>query len=1034
MGALGEGVAGGAISGGTMMAGMTSGMAIGALAGGGVFDAATVPFGAAAGLVAGYYAANRAKAGLGIPAPEQMSANVRPYGYAGDMFGSGMSMAGEVALMAKAGVTSSIPFVQKILGYARYHPAAFLAGEASTNFGAGTGAAASETVAPGNTPARIALSVGGAIINPAFWLQNGGRFAASKFGFYGKLLTNAGQKNLVAARAQAIALWHGEDPQRLADVLTTPGIADVPGITSAQKSGSPALAAMEKSLTDSSQKFGSYLHGRAKDALTTMRNAMHLLAHGGTPAEVTGHAETRAIYFRTLIQGVVNDAVDTAVTAAKKLTVDSQRTRAQLGKIAQDAVAKALTMARAAEKELWSKVNKTIPWQAPEHSIAAYKQVGEDVLLKKYGQGVDPVTERFFASMMEEPNPLEEGDTVFGEGAAAEPKTTSGELIKMRGHLLNEARMLRGATPSNDKMARVYDELADGVLSDLNEMGAKFGDQAYDAARQFTKELHDAFQRTFAGSATSVTRNGSGRVAPEEFLDKALGSGGTGGDLQLQELEDATKFMALHGMDSPEALKNVGVMLSAQQRLLRFAASDIVNPVTKRIDPLRVAKFMRDNQSILDRFPEVRGELEGAMKGEQQAQDVLSHFGPDGTGIVSSDQLILGKLLDTDDPVGAVAKVMNGAQPLQDFVRMVELAENSGAPAVKGLTSAVLQNAVTKSVKGGELNFGMLDDALNRPVRAGLPSLLQMMRSTGLLDVGESGRLTQLLAAGQKAEGVEELARGGPGIPLPTQLSEGVQVAIKTLGSHTGGRIGEAVLGRTTLISQAAFSGWALKLATRAGVVQATDLLQQAVENPKVMADLLRAPTTQAEAIMWGRRLHMYTFNSIAEGEAPEPPKESDPYDEPPPPEAAASEGSSGGAPPTPPPPPAATAPSPAPYEPPGKALLPVIQKLEGSANNATSRKGAIGRNQIEPSTAHAYGFSDATPEKLKDPAYNDYVATHILSGLLHQFGGNTKAVLVAYNAGPTVARRWLAAGEDNSVLPTETQKYLEHASRLGLQ
>lgn len=110
-----------------------------------------------------------------------------------------------------------------------------------------------------------------------------------------------------------------------------------------------------------------------------------------------------------------------------------------------------------------------------------------------------------------------------------------------------------------------------------------------------------------------------------------------------------------------------------------------------------------------------------------------------------------------------------------------------------------------------------------------------------------------------------------------------------------------------------------------------------------------------------------------------------------------------------------------------------LIQKLETGVmrdpDNAVSHAGAIGRNQIMPDTARQYGYD---PARLRDPRYNDMVRDHILADLDVKFGGDLEAVLIAYNAGPRRARAFLRAGRDRSMLPVETQGYLERAEKLG--
>ena len=110
-----------------------------------------------------------------------------------------------------------------------------------------------------------------------------------------------------------------------------------------------------------------------------------------------------------------------------------------------------------------------------------------------------------------------------------------------------------------------------------------------------------------------------------------------------------------------------------------------------------------------------------------------------------------------------------------------------------------------------------------------------------------------------------------------------------------------------------------------------------------------------------------------------------------------------------------------------GSSLLGLVRKLEGSGDFAVSPAGAVGRNQIMPATAKLYGFD---PNRLKDPAYNDQVATAILNDLSQKYHGNTDQILANYNSSPRGTKKFMASG-DPSTLPMETQKYLAHAHKL---
>jgi hypothetical protein len=87
------------------------------------------------------------------------------------------------------------------------------------------------------------------------------------------------------------------------------------------------------------------------------------------------------------------------------------------------------------------------------------------------------------------------------------------------------------------------------------------------------------------------------------------------------------------------------------------------------------------------------------------------------------------------------------------------------------------------------------------------------------------------------------------------------------------------------------------------------------------------------------------------------------------------------------------------------------------------SPKGATGVMQIMPANAKAYGYS---VEDLQDPNHNIDIGLKLFKENLEMFDGNERAALVAYNANPNVAKRYLKNGEDPNVIPEETRIYLE--------
>lgn len=94
-----------------------------------------------------------------------------------------------------------------------------------------------------------------------------------------------------------------------------------------------------------------------------------------------------------------------------------------------------------------------------------------------------------------------------------------------------------------------------------------------------------------------------------------------------------------------------------------------------------------------------------------------------------------------------------------------------------------------------------------------------------------------------------------------------------------------------------------------------------------------------------------------------------------------------------------------------------IIANESGFDANATSKTGAQGLMQLEPSTAADLGVSNAY-----DPAQNVWGGTRYLRGLLDRFHGDTRLAVAAYNAGPGVVEKY------DGVPPyAETQNYVQN-------
>jgi hypothetical protein len=101
-------------------------------------------------------------------------------------------------------------------------------------------------------------------------------------------------------------------------------------------------------------------------------------------------------------------------------------------------------------------------------------------------------------------------------------------------------------------------------------------------------------------------------------------------------------------------------------------------------------------------------------------------------------------------------------------------------------------------------------------------------------------------------------------------------------------------------------------------------------------------------------------------------------------------------------------------------ALLDSLMMAESGGNpRAVSNAGAEGAYQIMPATAAQPGFGVSPMEGSRfDPEASRKFAKQYLQAMLDRYNGDVEAALVAYNAGPGNADKFVAAGKDYDVLP----------------
>lgn len=848
--------------------------------------------GGLAGGVGGYLAGDLAATGLGLRAPEQMPEGERPGGYFGQSLGGSATFGAAPFAMARTGLrfTESMVgrYLNQIIETAKARPLLTALSEGSAAVSAAGAAGLAEVVVPGETGVRIGSEVAGGLLNPT-------RLAISAAGYAQNLTSRAMQMVSPAARETAAAralnellLVTGEDPTLIAAILRRPGVLPASELTAAQKTGSVALAALSDYLGKQNQRYGNEAGQKARDALDSIRGQITLLTGTGDPAAMAAAAQLRGVYYRTLIQTRVDGAQAEALTKSGRITRDTPAAREALSAQARTALEKAIADSRAAEKALWEQVDGTRPVQV-SNLEQTYNEIVGDLLPEVRNEKV-PTIVRNFLERVSKPGSAEfsyDPATLTVAPLESTPAGTNvNEMKQLRSELLDLARA--SDRSGEYGQARIYNQLAEAVLDDMDTAFRQAGDTAYDAARTFTRELNDTFTRSFAGKVMGVGKYGD-RVAPELLLRKALAGGKESAALQMQELEEATRFMIDRGLGDDTAVRD---MLDAQERMIRLAAADAINPINGRADPAKIIQFVKNNPTLMNRFPEVKADLQAATKSEEKLRALENRA--TGVDAVIAKQRDFGNLMGSyslnpaaaaDAARKAANRVVMSSDMESELARLVNIAKSvdptqvkqenlvksskvlagrvnvTTVQAIDGLRTSLFNAVIDNSTQAGRLNIDLVRQFLFNPTSVGKKPLIQVMKEQGLVTPAQEKSISQLFDA---ASAVQRSTRPGTAVNVETDVMDMLLSTVsRMVGSGAAGAAARGAGSATpSLIVHGAGARMAENIMTKVPVTTRNKVLVEAMNDPEKMAMLLEKADTPEKAAFKARQIHAWLVQS----------------------------------------------------------------------------------------------------------------------------------------------------------------------------
>ena len=845
--------------------------------------APAMPFlGGVGGFAYGLYATDA----VGKLFPKATRKDVEPF-YEGSrtlFSGLGFSPAILAAKAAKTGAGVVSQTIGAIGEFARANPGKYFAAEGLSNFYAGLAGGSAVAKFPDQplvrAGAEVSAGIAGSYLSP-------GRLAITLSGTVSDAVTSAasgttGQgfsdstKNYVINQLLPNIRAAGEDPKALLKAIDeTLAVGKAEGVlttgTVAQASGSPFMTKLQSTLARFNAKFSGDTKEMGEEVIKAYGEVARKLDSTGDPALLKAAAELRKKAFADQFQNGFDIAQTNAAEKASKLGAKGSENRAVVGNILKTEMEDLLKIARESESQLWKKAELDMYQQAggklkpvkivpSKFANALYdvmqsstqSQIANDFA----GIGRDLTAIGFNAKKLKELNKIPVTEDFLQTRIAApediaalglKPKSAP-EMVKLRGNLLEKAREAGAA--GNMAAARRYGVLAESLLDDLDAIPGG----AYNEARTFSRELNDAFTRTFAGKSSKTDRTGAEVFTPEVLVKRAFGSEADTTLMRMKDLTDAANFVDPTGAAATS-------VRDAEQKVIRSLAAEVLNE-DGTVNLTSLNNFRSKNADTLkylgmeDEFKDIASTQRALLEASDPNSLLKKRI---------NDEKAFASLLEVDDPATAVSQALTDTlSPVKNFKSLVATASAPTDPIEKaaarnGLLSTIYQYAYQTANKSGTFNANVFNDVLFKPLSPNNPSLAQMMQTSNLLSAGEVTRLKRMTNTMTKVE--DALTAQGktvdPNIVFKPQDAID-DLAVSMLGAKFAGAISPGGPGslsfaaRTISMTRNFFNGMPQR--------QRLLLLEEAVKDPALFRQLIARGITEEESsnLVSGvlRRLH----------------------------------------------------------------------------------------------------------------------------------------------------------------------------------
>lgn len=380
----------------------------------------------------------------------------------------------------------------------------------------------------------------------------------------------------------------------------------------------------------------------------------------GAPEVLKSVIKKQVASIELSIQKRITDSMNNAQKRLNALPVAERTSRESI--IVREELEKVMKKEFADTQVLWNDVPKKLE-VTYSGSKQAYKNIKSDLAI----------------AQREDMPSILKGSIITKKGEL----TTLKEMQGLRSKLLEVQRI--ASKDGKWNKARIAGEIADAILDDLDLAV----DDSLSLAIMATREFKKRFEQGIVGKILGRSKFGVPAISPELTLDISIGRAGLKGTIDIDKVAI-----------TPDAI------IATKRYISRSFTDYVTDKGTKSFNVTKAQKWIAGNEEILDKFPELRSQMNDIAGSQKLADDTLVLMEARKKRLQDPRISNSARFLNADigKEVDTIFKSSNPTNMTKELVRQAR--KDGTGEALEGLKGSYIDHILEKSSIGAYNELG----------------------------------------------------------------------------------------------------------------------------------------------------------------------------------------------------------------------------------------------------------------------------------------------------------------------------------------